>query len=305
MFKRFCLFALPLLVLGSTAFGQVTLARKLNESETYKTRTTVKTDQKLTIAGQDGSTNSQTTVEQKSTVGKRGADGKITVTVDTNFISSSIGLPGGAKITFDGKTSEAKVDAGNIPALEAAAKDIVDKLKANAKSSTTLTLDKDSKVVDIKGINPGSDINPEDIKDEFAEQLKTFSDKPVAKGDTWERDVKLNLGQGQILALKRKYTYEGETSKSTVDSTRKVHKITAVDSAATLTAREGGPFKFTKSELKVDESSNTILFDPQAGRPIDINSKIRISGKLTLSFNNMDLPGDLDLTMSSQVEEIK
>ena len=78
-----------------------------------------------------------------------------------------------------------------------------------------------------------------------------------------------------------------------------------MDSAATLSARDGGAFKFTKSDLKVDESSNTILFDLQAGRSVDVTSKLRISGKLTLSVNNMDLDGDLDLTMNSHVEEIK
>jgi hypothetical protein len=300
MLKRFCLFALLLLFLGSTALGQVTLVRKLNEGDSYKTRTTVKSDQKLTIAGQDGGTTSNSVVEQKTAVGKR-EDGKLPVTVETNLISSEIGLPGGVKIKFDGKNPDAKVDTGGNPIAEL----VLDKIKANAKSTTTVVLDKDYKVLDVQGIKEGSGVDAQDVKDEFAEQVKTFSDKPVSKGDSWEREIKLNLGQGQLLTVKRKYTYEGETSKSTIDSTKKVHKITAVDSAATLSAREGGAFKFTKSELKVDESSNTILFDPQAGRSIDVSSKLRISGKLTLSINGMDLGGDLDLTMSSHVEEIK
>jgi hypothetical protein len=301
MLTRFSLFALPLVFLGSTALGQVTLVRKLNEGDSYKTRSSVKTDQKLTIAGQDGGTTSNAVVEQKTTVGKKDGEGKLSLSVETNLISSEIGLPGGVKIKFDGKNPDAKNDTAGNPVAEL----VLDRIKANAKTNTTIVLDKDAKVLDVQGIKEGSGIEVQDIKDEFAEQIKTFSDKPLKKGDTWERDVKVNLGQGQILAVKRKFTYEGETEKSTVDSTRKVHKITAVDTAAALTAREGGPFKFTKSELKVDESSNTILFDLQAGRSVDVSSKIRISGKLTLSFNNMDLPGDLDLTMSSHIEEIK
>ncbi len=301
MLKRFSLFTVLLLLLGSTAFGQVTLVRKYNEGDSYTAKNTVKTDQKLTIAGQDGSTNSSTVVESKSTIGKKDADGKFSLKVDTNILSSEIGLPGGIKIKYDGKNPDAKDDnAGNeIAEL------VRDRIKANAKLSMTIVLGTDNTVVDVQGIKPGSEINPEDIKSEFAEQLKVFPGKPLKKGDTWEHEAKLNLGQGQILTLKRKYTYEGETSKSTVNSTRKVHKITAVDSAVTYSAKEG-PFKVTKSELKVDESKNTILFDPAAGRDIESSSLIRVSGKIGLSVGGMQLDGDLDLTMSStQVEEIK
>ena len=301
MLKRLYLSSLLLLLIGSTAFGQVTLVRKYNEGDSFTSKNTVKTDQKLTIAGQDGGTTSSTVVEVKMSVGKKDADGKLPLTVDTSILSSEIGLPGGIKIKFDGKNPDAKDDAAGNPIAEL----VRDKIKANAKLSMTVVLDKDSKAVDVQGIQPGSEINPDDIKNEFAEQLKVFPNKPLKKGDTWEHETKLNLGQGQIFTLKRKYTYEGETSKSTVNATRKVHKITAVDSAVTYSSKDG-PFKVTKSELKVDESKNTILFDAEAGREIESSSTIRVSGKIGLSVNNMELDGDLDLTMSSkEVEEIK
>lgn len=301
MLKRLCLSLLPLLLIGSTAFGQVTLVRKYNEGDSFTSKNTVKTVQKLTIAGQDGGTTSSTVVELNMSTGKKDADGKLALKVDTNILSSEIGLPGGVKIKFDGKNPDAKDDNAGNPIAEL----VRDRIKANAKMSMTIVLGKDSTVVDVQGIKPGSEINPEDIKSEFVQQLQEFPDKPLKKGDTWERESKLNLGQGQLLTLKRKYTYEGETSKSTVSATRKVHKITAVDSAVTYSAKDG-PFKVTKSELKVDESKNTILFDLAAGREIESSSMIRVSGKIGLSVNNMDLDGDLDLTMSSnEVEEIK
>jgi Family of unknown function (DUF6263) len=299
MLKRFCI--LPLLLLGSTAFGQVTLIPKFTEGDGFKSKTTLKIEQKLTIAGQDGGTNSHTVIEQQTVIGKKDVEGKLPVTVDTNILSSEIGLPGGIKIKFDGKNPDAKNDNAGNPLAEL----VRDKIKANAKMSTTIVLDKDHAVVDVQGIKPGSEVNPDDIKQAFAEQLKTFPNKPLTKGDTWEQEVTMNLGQGQLFTLKRKYTYEGETSKSTVNATRKVHKITAVDSAVTYSSK-AGPFKVTKSELKVDDSKNTILFDLAAGREIESISTLRVSGKITLSVNNMDLDGDLDLTMnSSEVEEIK
>jgi len=300
MSKRLFAFSLPILLLASTTMGQVTLVHKVTEGDTYKVKSTVSTEQKLTLAGQDLGTTSQSSLEQVTTVGKRGADGKLKLTLDNTILTTEISLPGGVKIKFDSKDKDPKETSGNP-----VAQIVFDKVKENAKTSTTLVLDKGNKVLDVEGLKPGADATPEAIKDEFAEQFQRFPDKPISKGDTWERDIKMNLGQGQVLAVKRKYTYEGETEKSTVDSTRKVHKITAVDTSALLTTRDGAAFKFSKSDLKVDDSTNTLLFDPQVGRAIEVNSKVRISGKLTLSINNMDLDGDLDLTLATKVEEIK
>ncbi|MCE9528270.1 MAG: hypothetical protein K8R36_19685 [Planctomycetales bacterium] len=302
MFKRICSFSLPLLLVGSVAFGQVTITRKFNEGESYKTRTTSKTTQKLTIAGQDGGTTSNTVIEQKTSIGQKDADGKLPITVETSVLSAEIGLPGGVKIKFDGKNPDAKIDAGGSPIAEL----VLDKLKANAKMSTTIVMAKDNTVAEVQGVKAESGVSTDDIKDEFAQQLKLLPNKPLKKGDTWEEAVKVNLGQGQIFTLKRKFTFEGEATKSTVDSTRKVLKITSVDSAVTFSVKEGGaPFKVSKSELKVDESKNVNLFDPEVGRTIESSSVLRVSGKIALSVNNMDLPGDLDLTLSSQMEEIK
>lgn len=299
MLKRLGVISLPLLLIGSTAFGQVTLSHKFTEGESYKTKTTVKTDQKLTIAGQDGGTTSNTVLEQKTTIGKKDAEGKLPVTVETNLLSSEIGLPGGIKVKFDGKNPDAKDDAAN-PLAEL----IRDKIKANAKMSTTIVLGKDNAVVDVQGIKPGSDVNPDDIKEQFAEQLKTLPNKPLKKGDTWEQEVKMNLGGGQIFTLKRKYTYEGETSKSTVNSTRKVQKLTAVDSSVVYSLN-APTAKVTKSNLKVADSKLTILFDPEVGRAIETNSLLHITGQFTINSMGADAEGDLDLTMNSQVEETK
>lgn len=302
MLKRTCLFALPLLFLASAVFGQVTITPKFNEGETYKTKTSTKTNQKLTIAGQDGGTTSNTVIEQTTSVGKRDAEGKLPITVDTSIVSAEVSLPGGAKIKFDAKNPDAKEEGDNNPIAEL----VRDKLKANAKMNTTIVLGKDDAVVDVQGIKPESGVNADDIKDEFAERLKMIPTKPLKKGDTWEEEVKVNLGQGQIFTLKRKFTFEGETTKSTVNSSRKVLKITSVDSGVKFSIKEGGaPFKVTKSDLKVEESKSTHLFDPELGRSIEASSLLRVSGQITLSVANMDLPGDLDLTMSSQTEEIK
>ena len=285
MLKRLCL--LPLLLIGSTAFGQVTLVRKYNEGDTFKTKITVKSNQKLTLAGQDRGSNSNSVVEQKTTIGKRDADGKLTITKDTSLLSSEIGLPGGVKVKFDAANPDAKGEGG-------LAELVLTQIKQNAKTSVKLVFDKENQV-----------IAPDEVKEAFAEVLKTFPKKELKKGDTWELDVKTPLGGGQFFTVKRKYTYEGETSKSTVNSTRKVHKISAVDSAVVYSLNTPGA-KVTKSNLTVEDSKLAILFDAEAGREIESNSTLHVTGTFTISSMGMDADGDLDLTMSSnEAEEIK
>jgi hypothetical protein len=303
MYRRLWLLALPLLLAASPVLGQVSLARKFTEGDSYKTKATVKSDQKLTIGGQDGSTNSNTVVEQKTTVGKRDAEGKLPISVETAILSSEIGLPGNVKIKFDAANPDAKDNNAGNPLAEL----VRDKLKANAKMSNTIVLGKDNQIVDVQGVKAESGITAEDVKDQHAEEAQLSTKKDLKKGDTWEQEVKMNLGSGQIFTLKRKYTYEGEASISTVNSSRKVYKITAQDQSVVFSIKEGGalPGKVTKSDLKVVDSKYTILFDPQLGRAAESTSMLHVSGGIGLSIMGTDLDGDLDLTMNSKVEEVK
>ena len=46
------------------------------------------------------------------------------------------------------------------------------------------------------------------------------------------------------------------------------------------------------------------MFDREAGRMVNSRSKLHVKGPLTLSVANMDLSGDLDLTMEISSKEI-
>ena len=287
MLTRIPILALSLLFLATTAFGQVTLSHKINEGETYKTKITIKTDQKL-LLGTMNRNNAQTvTVEQKSTVGKRGEDGKLTLTWETAMLTADIKLPEGMKVKFDAANPDANAAEGEV------AKQILSQIRDNPKNSVKLVFDKKNELE-----------SPAEAKEPLAQQLAAIPTKSIKKGDTWEQQIKMPLEGGQLFTFKRKYTYEGETSKSTVDSTRKVHKITAVDSdiVYSLTIPMA---KVSKSDLKVADSKFSILFDPEAGRAIETSSLLRITGKFTISSMGVDEEGDLDLTLSNLAEEIK
>lgn len=301
MFARpFLTAAFAALVLASPAWAQVTLTRKLPEATEYTSKVNVKTDQKLLLGGQNLGTSANNVAEIKTTIGKRDDQGQLPVTVATELKSVELTLPGGVKLKFDPAKPDDLGDAAGNPIAEI----LRDRLKASIKTTFTFTLDKDNKVLKVEGVNPALGASEEDVKQNFAEQMKPLADKAIKKGDTWEDEVSANLDQGQVMKFKRKYTYEGETFQSTVNSTRKVEKITAVDQAVEYSVREGGAFKVTKSDLKVTESQHTILFDPALGRPIEVSSKVRMTGPIGISANGIDLNGDLDLTLETKSEEV-
>jgi hypothetical protein len=294
--------AFAALILASPAWAQVSLTRKLVEESEHKSKLTVNIDQKLTLGGQDAGTKGTTVVEQKTSIGKRDADGKLPLKTRTELKTSELVLPGGVKIKFDSANPDAKGEGAGNPLYDL----ILDRLKSNAKTELTVVLDKGNKVVEVQGLKPESGATEDDVKLEFDELGKHLPPQPVKKGDTWESEVKANLGQGQVMTFKRKFTYEGETFKSTVNSTRKLEKITAVDSAVTYSVREGGAFpgKVTKSDLKVTDSKHTMLFDPAQGRFVDESSKVQVVGPIGLSIMGVEIGGDLDLTLETKSEEV-
>jgi hypothetical protein len=303
MFARsFLTAAIAALILASPAWAQVTLTRKLVEGSEHKSKITVKIDQKLTLGGQDAGTNATTVVEQKTSIGKRDAEGKLTLKASTELKTSDLALPGGIKVKFDSANPDAKGEGAGNPLYDV----ILDRLKANAKNDISVVFGKDNKVVEVQGLKPESGASEDDVRAEFDEQDKSLPKQPVKKGDTWEAEVKANLGQGQTMTFKRKFTYEGESLRGTVNSTRKLEKITAVDSEVVYSVKEGGAFpgKVTKSELKVADSKHTMFFDPALGRFVDETSKVQVVGPIGLSIMGVEIGGDLDLTMETKSEEV-
>jgi len=108
----------------------------------------------------------------------------------------------------------------------------------------------------------------------------------------------VRLGGGQVLELKQALTYQGEV---TTKNGRKAHSITGKVISATLEQDPNAntPAKITGSELKVESSSQKILFDNDRGMIVLSELKFRLVGDLKLDINGMELPGKLDLTIEA------
>lgn len=286
------------LVLGlsTVAIGQVKLERKYLEGSTYTAETTNRIEQKLTIAGMETDTSSDTRTTVKATVGKRDVAGmlKIQEKVDSLQINTVIM---GQNYSFDSASPDTK---GSSP-LEI----LRDVHKALSKRTTTTVLDKQNRVYAIEsdqdvlsGLPPEiqalakSQVDPENLKKAANQELDSLPSEPVSKGDSWQRTQSANFGAGQIMTFQTKYTYEGTVEKGG----KTLDRITSATLSVAFSLQDSPlPFQLKGSELKATESEGVILFDREVGQVVETSSSLRIEGDITFVVNNMDLPSKLDL----------
>lgn len=281
------------------AEGQVTLALKNVEGRKTTTHTNMKLKQSLTLAGMALDTESDRFIISTATTGKRDEDGKIKVSQKVDKLSLTSKLPGGISLTFDSDDPGKKAEN---PLLEP----VLELLRASVKANITLVHDKAGKVVAVEGLDKAAEPLPAELKDEFSEErtkknanqeLDRLPTEPVKAGHKWTKNSDLDLGSGQVMSFTTEYTYVGETK----EGTKTLDKISAKATAVTfsLDANSKLPLKVNKSDLKIGESAETMLFDREAGLWHSVKSKVQIQGEIEFSINGQSLPGKLDLTIET------
>jgi hypothetical protein len=106
----------------------------------------------------------------------------------------------------------------------------------------------------------------------------------------------MGLGQGQKMTFDIDYTYTGPGEVNG----KKVEQIGVKIKAVKLTVENNPTLDFKNSELEVKDSSGTLNYDPAVGLITSSDNKVHITGKLTLVAGGMELPSDLDLTISAK-----
>jgi hypothetical protein len=284
------------------AFAQVKLERKVREGTSHTVEVSSRTEQKLTIAGMETETSSDSKTVVKATVGKRDESGNLRVQekVDSLFINTKV------------MGSEYVFDSANPDKVSGSALEMMRPLhKAMLQRTTTTVYGKDNKIAQIENDqdilnNLNDDVrklvqgqfDPERQKTTANEELEKFPAEPVKKGDTWERTSKLNLGAGQVMTVSTRYTYDGEIEKDGRTLDKILSKVLTVEFAL----EPGSPLPFTvkDSALKPAETRGEILFDRKLGQVVSASSSIQIVGDMTFVINNMDLPSKLDLKMETE-----
>ncbi len=302
MFRKSLVAACLVLTFGTATFGQVKLERKMHEGKSYTVEVSAKIDQKLTIAGMETDTSSDTRSTVKATSGKRDVGGMLRVQEKVESLNINMVVMG-QNYSFDSAAPDAK---GTSP-LEA----LRDIHKALARRISTTVYDKDNRVYavesdqDVLSSLPEelqkiakSQLDPANLKKAANQQLDQLTAEPVNKGDSWQRSESVNFGAGQVMTFQNKYTYEGTIEKDG----KKLERITTKATSVTF-ALEDSPLPFTLkgSDLKTEESEGVMLFDRELGQVVESTSSVRITGEITFVFNNMDLPSKLDLKITAGV----
>ena len=305
MFLRKILLTLSLVtMMNSLAIGQVKLERTFQEGTTHTVDITSRTEQKLTIAGMEIDTSSDSKTTVKAEVGKRDDAGNLRV---QEKITSML-------ITTKVMGSDYVFDSANPDKVSGSALEIMRPLhKAICRRTSTTVYDRENKITqveydedvlnqltdDVRTLVKGQ-FDTEATKKAANDELEKLPSDPVNKGDTWEHTTKLNLGAGQVMTVSTRYTYEGETEKDG----RTLDRITTKVQSVEFALEPGSPLPFTvkESALKAAETKGELLFDRKLGRTVKSSSSIQIVGDMTFVINGMELPSKLDLKIETETE---
>lgn len=288
------------LLLGAPALAQVKLERKIPEGKTYTVEENAKMAQKLTIAGMDVESSSDTQATSKVTTGKRDASGQIKLEEKVGTMQLQI-KAAGSEYSFD----SANPDKTGESTLEGFRK--IHQVQARRK--TTKTFDKENKLLKIEydenALNDVADeirnlvkdqYDPEKVKKAETDEAGRLPNNAVSKGESWDHTVKTNLGAGQIFTVATKYTYDGEVEKGG----RKLDKITHQIKSVEFTLEDSPlPFTLKSSELKPSDSKGEILFDRASGMIVESKSALNVKGDLVFVINGTELPSKLELKMET------
>ena len=291
------------------AWAQVKLEYKFPEGEKLAYKTTSKTNQLLTIMGQEINTESKETVVSSTVVGKKRADNTLPIEEKVESLNVELSLPMGINLAFDSKDPNPKIDNSQVAFL-------LDVYKLVSQMSYTVVLDDHNKVKAIEGaekILEKADalnemgkqtlqgrVNAQQLKKQFEQSHSNLPDILARPGEPWERDEVLELGAGQTLTFHKKYEYVGTEKQGAATLDKIQVKTTGVKYE--MAADSPSPLKVTKSDLKVESAGGTIYFDHEKGHIVTANGKTQIKGPMTFSAGGQEIPGSLDLTIESNSE---
>jgi hypothetical protein len=300
-----------LAVLGSqTAQAQVKLEYKFPEGKKLTYKTTEKMKQVLTLQGMDSNVENSEEVVTSRTVGKRRGDSKVPVEEKVESVHADFTFPGGISLTFDSKNPDAKVDVPQLAFLAEA-------IKLAGEMRYTVLLDDKNNVTAIEGaeklvekadkLSPEaratikSQVEPDKLKKDFAQELQNVPDILARPGESWERTEVLDIGNGQTLTMRKKFEYVGteKVGDKTLDKIK--CKVTAIDYKQDPNAE--AQLKVKKSNMKVESSEGTILFDREEGHVVSSTEKMQLKGDMmTFSINGMEVQGAIELNKESKKE---
>ena len=292
------------------AAAQVKLEYKFPEGRKLTYKTTEKVKQTLTIQGMESEIEHSEEIITSSTVGKRRDDSKTPIDEKVESLRADFTFPGGISLTVDTKNPDAKVESSpaRVPGRghQAGWRNEIHGRARRQEQGDGDRRDRKARRKSRQAEPAGTDtiksqVQPDKLKRDYAQELHHLPDVLARPGESWERTEILELGNGQTLTMKKKFEYAGteKVGDKTLDKIKS--KVTEIDYKQDPNAE--AQLKIVKNNMKVESSEGTILFDREAGRVVSSNEKLQVKGDmLTYSINGTELPGAIDLTRETKRE---
>jgi hypothetical protein len=288
-----------------SARAQVKLEYKFPEGKTLTYKSTVKMNQVMTLGGMEIPTEAEETVVASQSHGKRAGDSTLPIREKVESHRTELTIPGGIQITYDTKDPNAKIDNEELKFLE-------DVFKLAGDITYTVVLDGKDQVKAVEGteklleraekLDPKvrstmrGELQADKLKKKFEQSHANLPDVLARPGEPWERTEILTAG-GWEFSFRKKYEYAGTEKKG--DKT--LDKITArvLDVKMIQEPNDDAPLQVPKSDLKVESSDGSFLFDREAGCIVEARGKLHIKGSATYKIMDQEIPGELDITFET------
>lgn len=281
-------------------FAAETLTVKRHPDSTHKYERTQKTEQTLTIGEGNIETSSSTFSLLAFTSSPVADDGSMALTQKHEVLQSELNIVG-MTFQFDSANPDAKPASGNLEPF-------AELLRVTYRTPVTMVFDSQGNIKDVTipaeaaaNLDPNfADLfKPEAIKKNVQQMEAFLPKKAINVGDEWETTTEAALGGGQTLTFVLKYKL---VATEKVDG-HTVCKIQAKPQSVmyAMDPNSPSPLKITESTLTVDSSEIEILFNVDQGMIAQEQSKMRITGPLKFTINGNEVPGKLDLTLTSKL----
>ncbi len=307
-FGVMAVFAVACLVMNGSqaAQAQVKLEYKFPEGTKLTYRTNWNPSQTLNLAGQEIQSRERKTVVWTQAAGKRRGDSTLPVDVKVESLRSELRLQGGIDLKFDSSKPDARFGESDFAPL-------ADLYKLESQVAYTVLLDGQNKVKAVEGTGNLEEkaskldaiaraqilgrIAADRLKAQFEQEHRNLPDGPVKPGESWDRTEIVEYG-GPPLSIRKKYEYAGTEKRGDKTLDKITSKVLEVK-CPPQDAKTPSPLKVTKSDLKVESSEGTLLFDREAGCLVESHTRIKLKGNMTFSGDGTDTSTPIDLNLQS------
>ncbi|HEV3339976.1 MAG TPA: hypothetical protein VG125_06455 [Pirellulales bacterium] len=278
-------------------------ALKFEEGTRFRAEETIQSELKLTSQVDGVPLKSEMKLASRTIgehrYGKRDANGNLLIEIRMELFQAEVSQPGGLNLKFD---SARPAETKTSPGLEST----LDNYRKAARTVVTYKVRPDGKIVSVQVADFDIQAKHEEVRETMQQLFDMLPDKPVRPGDKWQRREEHELGEGHMLLFKRTYQYAGPVDEmAEAPGGRKLHKITATDSSVEYAMRPSGGIVVVKSDLQVESSKHTCLFDFAAGRVVDESHQVEVTGDVTLSANEARYKSHLNFRLASGWRELK